>query len=276
MGKLFLVATPIGNLEDLSPRAIRVLKEVDFIAAEDTRQTQKLLNHFEITTKTFSYHEHNKAAKTPVLLSLLTDHDIALVSDAGMPAINDPGYEIVKAAAENGYTICPIPGPSAPITALSASALPTDQFLYLGYLPRKETERAAQLQAVAGLPYTLIFLETPHRILSALDDLLEYLGDRPMTVARELTKIHEEFKRGRISEIAAYFEENEPLGEFTLVIEGASTKQERWQMNKVKRDIQARLASGESPSRLAQNLALESGWSRRELYKMITAIENEE
>jgi 16S rRNA (cytidine1402-2'-O)-methyltransferase len=276
MGILYLVATPIGNLEDLSPRALRILNTVDLIAAEDTRQTQKLLNHFKISKKTFSYHEHNKASKTPHLLSLLAEHDIALVSDAGMPAINDPGYEIVKAAADAGFTVCPIPGPSAPVTALSASAIPTDQFLYLGYLPRKATEREAQLTAVAGLPYTLIFLETPQRLLDALKDLVRVLGDRRMTAARELTKIHEEFVRGRISEVIGHFEAVEPLGEFTLIIEGASQETERWPAEKLMRDITARLVEGDSPSRLAQILSAASGWSRREIYKLITSVEAEE
>lgn len=274
MGILYLVATPIGNLEDLSQRALQILERVDYIAAEDTRQTQKILNHFHISTKTISYHQHNQTTRTPYLLSLLSDHDIALVSDAGMPAINDPGAGIVKAAVEAGFTVCPIPGPTAPIAALSASGLPTDQFLYLGFLPRRETERAAQLSAVAGLPYTLIFLETPQRLVNGLESLFQFLGDRQMAAARELTKVHEEFVRGRISEVLSHFKATQPIGEFTLVIAGAGEDQARWPAEKLLRDLRSRLEAGEAPSLLAQSLSAESGWSRREIYRLMTAEED--
>ena len=222
MGTLYLVATPIGNLEDMSPRAVRILREARLIAAEDTRHTRQLLTHFDIHTPLTSYYEHNKLTKQDVLLAALAQGDVALVSDAGTPAINDPGYELVKAALDAGHLVSPVPGPSAPIAALAASGLPTDAFLYLGYLPRKASERKEFLGQVASLPYTLIFLETPHRLLDSLADLESVLGDRPMAAARELTKIYEQIVRGPISQVRAYFEENEPRGEFVLVIGGQS------------------------------------------------------
>src|SRR5512137_293778 len=184
MGTLYLVATPIGNLEDMSPRAVRTLREARLIAAEDTRHTRQLLTYFDLHTPLTSYFEHNKLAKLDKILSALADGDVALVSDAGTPAINDPGYELVKAALNAGHTVSPVPGPSAPIAALAASGLATDAFLYLGYLPRNSAERRGLLQEVAGLPYTLVFLETPHRLKAALDDLLTVLGDRSMAAAR--------------------------------------------------------------------------------------------
>jgi 16S rRNA (cytidine1402-2'-O)-methyltransferase len=168
---LYLVATPIGNLEDISARALRILGEVSLIAAEDKRQTKKLLDHYAVHNRQVSYHEHNKERQLSRLLSELEQGDVALVSDAGTPALNDPGYELVRAALAAGHQVTPVPGPSAPIAALVASGLPTDAFLYLGYLPRKQGERRHLLEAISELPYTLVFLETPHRLLSALDDL---------------------------------------------------------------------------------------------------------
>jgi 16S rRNA (cytidine1402-2'-O)-methyltransferase len=168
MSTLYLVATPIGNLEDLSGRARRVLGEVRLIAAEDTRHTARLLKHYEIRTPAISYHEHNKLVRLERVLAELAEGDVALVSDAGTPGLNDPGYELVRAALQAGHSVSPIPGPSAPLAALVASGLPTDAFLYLGYLPRKQGERRRLLGEVAGRPYTLVFLETPHRLLEAL------------------------------------------------------------------------------------------------------------
>ena len=191
MGTLYLVATPIGNLEDLSPRAVSTLREARLIAAEDTRVTRKLLAHFDLHTSLTSYLEHNKLSKLDSILAALAQGDVALVSDAGTPAINDPGYELVRAALAAGHSVCPIPGPSAPLAALAASGLPTAAFLYLGYLPRKSTDRRALLEQIAALSYTLIFLESPHRLLAGLADLEYSLGDRQIAVARELTKVHE-------------------------------------------------------------------------------------
>lgn len=192
MGTLYLVATPIGNLEDISLRALRILAEVGLIAAEDTRQTRKLLNHYGISTHAISYHEFNKLSRIDEILEKLAAGDVALVSDAGTPGLNDPGYELVREVLSNGYKVSPLPGPSAPLAALVSSGLPTDAFLYLGYLPRKSSERRQKIKQAAGQPYTLIFLEAPHRIVEALEDLQTILGDRQAAAARELTKLHEE------------------------------------------------------------------------------------
>ena len=220
MGTLYLVATPIGNLEDMSPRAIRVLREASLIAAEDTRHTGKLLKHFEIETAITSYFEHNKLAKLDFILDKLSSWDVALVSDAGSPAVNDPGYELVKAALASNYDVRPVPGPSAPIAALTVSGLPTDSFLYLGYLPHKTSERHKRLQEVESQPYTLVFLESPYRVVEALEDMLPILGDRRICVAREMTKMFEEYWRGDISRAVEHFKSQPARGEFTLVIEG--------------------------------------------------------
>ncbi len=269
MSTLYLVATPIGNLEDITLRALRILREVPLIAAEDTRQTRKLLERYDIRTPLTPYHEHNAARKTPRLLEKLAGGDLALVSDAGTPVINDPGLPLVQAAIREGHTVRPIPGPTAPVAALIASGLPTEAFLYLGYLPRKRAERRARLETVAGLPYTLVLLETPHRLLAALEDLLAVLGDRPLAAARELTKIHEEIWRGNLSQARARFAESAPRGEFTLVVGGASpsSRETRWPPERLRAEIAAALEAGEAPSRLAQRLASASGWPRREIYR---------
>jgi 16S rRNA (cytidine1402-2'-O)-methyltransferase len=269
MGTLHLVATPIGNLEDLSPRAERILREVSLIAAEDTRQTRKLLTHFDIHTPLTSYFEHNKLTKLDAILAALAQGDVALVSDAGTPAINDPGYELVRAALQAGFAVSPIPGPSAPMAALAASGLPTDAFLYLGYLPRRSSERRVLLDQVAGLSYTLVFLETPHRLLAGLADLEACLGDRQIAIARELTKFHEEIWRGMISAARVHFTMNEPLGEFTLVVEGATKKEnQKWTEGQIRIAIRKALQKGESPSALAKRISDESGWERREIYRI--------
>ena len=270
MGMLYLVATPIGNLEDMSPRAVRTLGEVRLIAAEDTRVTRKLLTHFDLHTPLTSYFEHNKVTKLEAILSALAEGDVALVSDAGTPAINDPGYELVRAALAAGHDVCPIPGPSAPLAALAASGLPTDAFLYLGYLPRKSFERQGLAGQIANLPFTLIFLESPHRLLAALKDLEFCLGDRQMAVARELTKIHEQIWRGSIAGASAYFSANEPRGEFTLVVAGKiKSDKQKWTEEKVLIAVKLGLKFGEPPSVLAKRVADESGWNRKEIYSTI-------
>lgn len=269
MGTLYLVATPIGNLEDLSPRAVRILAEVPLIAAEDTRVTRKLLSSVGNGAKPIAYHEHNKLTKLDRVLDALQAGDVALVSDAGTPGINDPGYELVRAAIDAGHTVSPIPGPSAPIAALVASGLPTDSFLYLGYLPRRTKERRAKLAEVEPLPYTLVFLETPHRVLKSLGDIQAVLGNRQMAVGRELTKFYEEFLRGGIETIRTHFIENEPRGEFTLVVAGKSRERSNWTAAQLKSALEAGVAAGESPSSLAKRLAKDSGWNRREIYQMI-------
>jgi 16S rRNA (cytidine1402-2'-O)-methyltransferase len=269
MGTLHLVATPIGNLEDLSPRALRILREALLIAAEDTRRTRKLLTHFDIHTPLTSYFEHNKLTKLDAILAALAQGDVALVSDAGTPAINDPGYELVRAALQAGHAVSPIPGPCAPVAALAASGLPADAFLYLGYLPRRSSERRALLEQVAGLSYTLVFLETPHRLLAGLADLEACLGNRQIALARELTKVHEEIWRGTLSTARAHFSMNAPRGEFTLVVEGKTkTKKQKWNEEQVRIAIKTGLDNGESPSALAKEISDESGWDRREIYKI--------
>jgi len=274
MGTLYLVATPIGNLEDMSPRAVRTLREARLIAAEDTRVTRKLLTHFDLHTPLTSYFEHNKLTKLDSILAALAEGDVALVSDAGTPTINDPGYELVRAALEAGYNVCPIPGPSAPLAALAASGLPTDAFSYLGYLPRKSSERRAFLRQVENMPYTLIFLESPHRLVDSLKDLEFSLGDRKIAVARELTKVHEEIWRGTIAGAREYFTQNEPRGEFTLVVEGRRTKdKQRWPEDKVMIAIKTGLKLDESSSALAKRVAQESGWERKEIYQHIISLQ---
>lgn len=269
MGTLYLVATPIGNLQDLSPRAIRILREARLIAAEDTRHTRALLRHFDIHTPLTSYFEHNKLTKLDVILAELAQGEVALVSDAGMPAINDPGYELVKAALQAGHAVSPVPGPSAPIAALAASGLPTDRFLYLGYLPRKSGERKSLLEQIVSLPYTLIFFETPHRLLEALEDLESVLGDRPMCAAREISKVHEEFIRGRISQVRAHFTETAPRGEFVLVMRGqVSGGNPLWERDTLLAAIQKEKAAGKKAREIAAALSASSGWPKREVYAL--------
>src|SRR3972149_11459481 len=270
MGTLFLVATPIGNLEDISARALRTLSEVQLIAVEDTRKTGRLLKHFNISTRTTSYYEYNKISKLDLILESLDTGDVALVSDAGTPALNDPGYELVCAALQAGHAVSPIPGPSAPLAALVASGLPTDSFVYLGYLPRKSAERRRSILEVENLPYTLVFLETPHRLQEALADLQEMLGDRQMAAARELTKLHEEILRSSISIVRQHFVSHPPRVEFTLVAAGKKIDSSAsWTEEQLQSAIRAGLLQGESASALAARLAGESGWERRKIYQKI-------
>jgi len=273
MSDLYLVATPIGNLEDISFRAVRLLKEVPLIAAEDTRTSARLLKHYQIHTPLTSYHDHNKGTKTEVLINHLNEADLALVSDAGTPAINDPGFNLVQVALAAGHRIVPVPGPSAPIAALSAAGLPTDNFLYLGYLPRKKKARQDLLLTIQDLPWTLVFLETPHRLLNALEDCLSILGDRQVAVARELTKLHEEIKRGRIGQVRDYYTEKEPKGEITLIIKGKD-KNKVWDQNRLVEVIREEIGQEQiSPSKLAKRLAKESGWSRRDIYDLMQGLQ---
>ena len=269
MGTLYLVATPIGNLEDISARALKILREASLIAAEDTRHTRKLLAAYDIHTPLTSYYEHNKLAKLDTILKALQAGPVALVSDAGTPGLNDPGYELVLAALSAGHTVSPVPGPAAPIAALVASGLPTDAFLYLGYLPRRSADRQSVLAGVASLPYTLIFLETPHRLLEALEDLETALGDRPVAVARELTKLHEEIYRGSLRDAREHFTKTGPRGEFTLVVGGKPEEDGPWEEARLTAAVQDGLARELPPAELAQRLAADSGWPRREIYQRI-------
>ncbi|GKU77110.1 16S rRNA (cytidine(1402)-2'-O)-methyltransferase [Paenibacillus sp. L3-i20] len=221
-GVLYLVATPIGNLEDMTMRAIRILKEVGLVAAEDTRQTRKLLTHFEIQTRLVSYHEHNKGASGPELIRLMLEgQSIALVSDAGLPAISDPGADLVASAVENNIAVIPIPGANAALSALIMSGLSTERFLFSGFPPRDKKSLGKWLQELSLNKETLIFYESPHRLTKTLDRMLEQLGNRKIAVVRELTKKHEEAIRGTITECISWFSEHTPLGEFCIIIEGA-------------------------------------------------------
>ena len=276
MSTLYLVATPIGNLEDISARAIRILKEVQLIAAEDTRHTAKLLNHFEIKTLSTSYYEHNKKKKLNKVLDVLDKSNVALVSDAGTPGLNDPGFLLVKAALDAGHTVSPIPGPSAPIAALVVSGLPTDRFLYLGYLPRKSGERQRTVQEVQDMPYTLIFFEAPHRIADSLVDLQTILGDRDIAVAGELTKMYEDVFRGSISQAQEYFKNHPARGEYTLVIAGQTKKGSRWDEDKLATALRKKLNSKKPASEIAKQIAEKSGWPRRKVYQMLTDLQIEQ
>ncbi|MEB2334678.1 MAG: 16S rRNA (cytidine(1402)-2'-O)-methyltransferase [Anaerolineaceae bacterium] len=271
MGALYLVATPIGNLEDMSPRAIRVLHEASLIAAEDTRHTGNLLKHFEIETPLTSYFEHNKLSKLDFILDKLSSGDVALVSDAGTPAINDPGYELIRAALASGFDVRPIPGPSAPVAALSVSGLPTDSFLYLGYLPHKKTERRKFVGQIANLSYTLIFLESPRRIVESLEDLLSMLGDRRICVAREMTKMFEEYWRGTISGAVEYFKSKEVRGEFTLVVEGMKKEErEKWKVEDLQAAIEKESKGGKSAKEISAELSERSGWNKKDVYRLVS------
>jgi 16S rRNA (cytidine1402-2'-O)-methyltransferase len=218
MPALYVIATPIGNLEDISLRALRLLREVRLVAAEDTRKTRRLFSTHNIRTPLTSYHEHSRRAKLDYLLDYLERDDLALVSEAGMPGLSDPGYELIVAAIERGISVVPIPGASAVIAALVVSGLPTDQFIYVGFLPRRKGQRQRLLTSIAAEPRTIVAFETPHRLSDTLSDVEEILGDRRISICRELTKVHEEVFRGRISESREHFAE--PRGEFSLVIEG--------------------------------------------------------
>jgi len=268
VGTLYVVGTPIGSLEDVTLRALRILREVDLIAAEDTRKTRKLLTHFKIETPLTSYHEHNKLTKLDELLGILQQKDAALVSEAGMPGLSDPGYELIRAAIAQGIPVVPVPGPSALITALVVSGLPTDSFLYLGFLPRRQKERRQLLASVARERRTLVAFEAPHRLLSSLADLKDALGDRRMALARELTKLHEEVWRGSVSQALVHFEENPPRGEFTLIIEGAREERARWDEGQVREALAELLAEGVARKEAVKAVSELAGWPRREVYKV--------
>jgi len=261
---LYVIATPIGNLEDISLRALRLLGQVKLIAAEDTRTTRHLLNAYNIKASITSYHEHNKKAKLGYILDCLKEGDVALVSEAGMPGISDTGYELVSAAIERGISVVPIPGASAIITALVASGLPSDQFLYLGFLPRRKGEKQRLLQSIASEPRTIVAFEAPHRLVSTLKDALEILGERQVAVCRELTKIHEEVFRGTLSQAIVHF--TQPRGEFTLIIEGA--RQKKAEINEhttmeLKKLYRQRTTAKEAVTRLSKT----SGVSKKKLYQ---------
>ena len=265
MHTLYIVATPIGNLEDISLRALRILKEVKIIAAEDTRKTSRLLNHYQITTPMTSYYEHNKLVKLNRMLDYLEQGDMALVSEAGMPGISDPGYELIVAALEQGIPVVPVPGASAVVTALAASGLATDRFTFLGFLPTKTVARRRMLESVTAEKGTLIILEAPHRVEDSLKDMLSVLGDRRIAACRELTKMHEEIFRGTISEALAHF--TEPKGEFTLVIEGNKVESSKQLTTDIIKKLHDLRASGVSAKEAIETMMVETGLTKRELYR---------
>jgi 16S rRNA (cytidine1402-2'-O)-methyltransferase len=262
---LYVVATPIGNLEDISLRALRVLSEVKLIAAEDTRKTRRLLAAYDIKTPMTSYYEHNKLSKLDYILNTLKEADVALVSEAGMPGISDPGYELIAAASKKNIAVVPVPGPSAIITALAVSGLPTDRFTFIGFLPPKAAARRRALEAIKDEPGTIIVLEAPHRLTAALEDILQTLGDRRLAVCREMTKLHEEVSRGTVSEAIRHF--TAPRGEFTLVIEGKGAKKKPALTDEIERQLHEMYLAGASAKEAVAAVAGETGLKKKELYQ---------
>jgi 16S rRNA (cytidine1402-2'-O)-methyltransferase len=269
MPTLFIVPTPIGNLEDITLRALRVLREVKLIAAEDTRTTRVLLQHYDIHTPMTSYHEHNKLSKLDSIFAALAGGDVALVSDAGTPGISDPGYELIQAVLAAGIRVEALPGACAAVTALVASGLPTEGFLFLGFPPRKAGELRAFFEGVAAQPCTLILYESPYRLVDTLRAAQAVLGDRSGCVGRELSKLHEEYTRAPLSEITAYYESHTPRGEVVLLIGGAApVVQEVWDEARVRARLRERLATGEPLKSVAKALAGVCGWDRRAIYAL--------
>jgi 16S rRNA (cytidine1402-2'-O)-methyltransferase len=265
MPTLYVVATPIGNLEDITLRALRVLKEVPLIASEDTRTTARLLKHYAIKTPVTSYFEHNKQSKLDYMLDKLQTGDVALVSEAGMPAISDPGYELVVTAQQRGFNVVPLPGASAFISALAVSGLPTDACHYLGFLPRKAGDRRRLLGSVAQERVTLAAYETPHRLIAALRDILVVLGNRRVAVCRELTKLYEEVFRGTVEEAIAHFVQ--PRGEMTIIIEGCTEKTLIVGTDEVVSRMRKLKQSGALTKEALSQMTQETGIPRRELYR---------
>jgi 16S rRNA (cytidine1402-2'-O)-methyltransferase len=266
MGQLYLVATPIGNLEDITLRALRRLQEVDLIAAEDTRHTGRLLAHYEIDTPQTSYHEHNKLVRLERVLRVLERGDVALVCDAGTPGLSDPGYELVREVISRGFRVVPLPGPSALTAALVASGLPTDAFVYLGFFPRRAHERRRILSDRADERATLVAFESPHRLAATLKDIQDIWGDRHIVVARELTKLYEEIWRGPVSQARQHFA-GKVRGEITLVIAGASAPA-AWSETQVLDSVARLMDQGLSHRPASKQVASNSGWSRRDVYQL--------
>ncbi len=273
MGKLYLVATPVGNLEDITLRALRILKECDLIACEDTRHTGKLLTRYNIGTPRESYHKFNEESRTPRLIQMLQEgKNIALVSDSGMPLISDPGYELVSCCRREGIQVIPVPGPSAIIAALAASGLPTDSFFFAGFLPARASLRRRRLEALASIPATLIFFEAPHRLLAALEDMAAVLGNRRATMARELTKIHEEFFPGTIIELLENLRTRQAIqGEVTLVIErGEAAEVESVWPCSIRQHLEEEMTkTGLSRNEALKSVAKKRGITRRDAYNQL-------
>lgn len=270
MHTLYIIPTPIGNLEDITLRALRILREVVLIAAEDTRHSRILLDHYQISAPMTSYHEHNKLTKLDVVLEALQRGDVALISDAGTPTISDPGFELVRAALQSGAKIVPLPGASAVITALSASGLPTDAFTFLGFPPRRAGKLREWLKRYAAARETLIFYESPNRALDTLQAMLEVFGDRPCVVALELTKFYESFYRAPISGLLAMLTPETLRGEVTMLLQGKLEEDatEVWDENRVREALQSLIASGMKRSQAAKQVAADSGWDRQDVYDL--------
>ncbi len=270
-GILYLVATPIGNLQDLSPRAQQVLMSVDLIAAEDTRNTRKLLTHFQMSTPMISYHEHNEKKQCqPLLQRLIEGQSIALVSDAGMPGISDPGEEIVKEALKNDIPVVPIPGPNAALSALIASGLKSQPHLFLGFLPRGSSQRKKELKRWMTTPATLILYEAPHRLTDLLEDMLNIWGDRKIAIARELTKKYEEWLRGSIGECLNYIRKKGTRGEYTLIVEGASeeSRLQWWNTISIDEHVHHYIQNGWMKKEAIGQVAKDRGLPKREVYQV--------
>ena len=273
-GVLYVVATPIGNLEDITLRALRVLKEVNRIAAEDTRHTQTLLNHYGITTPLTSYHEHNERSKVRSLIERLArGENIALVSDAGTPAISDPGYRLVGAAIREKLSVVPIPGASAALAVLSASGLPSDRFAFEGFLPAAKQERKNKLQVLKGETRTMIFYEAPHRLKESLEVLMEIFGDREISIGREMTKLHEEFLRGAVSAVLLQLAKRDVKGELTLIVHGATVEFEIAE-DQLKAEIGRLIAAGNGAKEISELIGGRYGLVKREVYRRVLEIKN--
>ena len=273
-GTLYLVATPIGNLADITHRAIDVLKTVSVIACEDTRHTRKLLQHYGLETKTVSYHEHNEQERARQLIELLREgKDVAVVSDAGTPSISDPGYRLVRAAIENEVRVVPVPGPSALISALIAAGLPTDEFFFGGFLPPRSNARRTRLTELRSVPGTLIFYEAPHRLAETLKDALETLGEREAVVARELTKLHEEIRRGRLSVLVEHYSNEDPRGEIVLLIDRTvlETTTDHTDSQSISSLVDQLEREGLDHRAALKKAARELGLSRAEAYRRLQA-----
>ena len=268
-GVLYVVATPIGNLEDITLRALRVLKEADLIAAEDTRHTRKLLSHYGVATPLTSYYDQIETSKAPALIAQLqTGKTIALVSDAGTPGIADPGYRLVKGAAESGIAVVPIPGPSTLTALLSVGGLPTDRFAFEGFLPAKGSQRRKALQHLKHEERTLVFFESPHRLCDLLADLEEVCGDRQVVIGRELTKMFEEMLRGTVSELRARLQGREVKGEVALLVAGRSAEAESGEQPHLAEEIHLLEAEGLSLKEIAQVISERRGITKREVYAL--------
>ncbi len=269
-GKLYVVGTPIGNLGDMSPRAVETLEKVDFIAAEDTRVTVKLLNHFDIKKEMLSYYEHNKNTKGNLIIErMLNGENCAVVSDAGMPAISDPGEDLVRKAREVGIEVESVPGPSALITAISISGFPCGRFCFEGFLSMNKISRRTHLEALKKEERTMVFYEAPHKLPATLKDMLNYFGDRKIVLVRELTKLHETVNHSTLSEAAEYYSENAPKGEFVLIVEGASVEKTEYTLEEAVALAKKFIAEGKSTSAAAKEAAEITGVKKGDIYKCI-------